>query len=177
MARHTLLDFYADLSQTAGDFVVYDDGYRAWTFTYGEIAAAAAAFAGRLRAAAIGTDSKVVLWSENRAEWLAVLWGCLLEGVVLVPVDYRSPAELVLRIAEIVDAKAIVVGETVEAPQTPRPVWPIRQSTAPQSPNPIPHSPSPSAHSPSRTPIPHRPRRSPRSSSLPAPPPIRKGWC
>jgi long-chain acyl-CoA synthetase len=78
-----------------------------------------------LRAAGIGADDKIVLWCENRAEWIAVLWGCILEGVVVVPVDYRSPAGLALRIADIVAARGIVVGETVEAPATTRPVWPI----------------------------------------------------
>ena len=126
MARRTLLDFFEDLSRIDADFVVSDDGYRAWTFTYGEIAAGARAFALRLRNAGIGAPQKVVLWCENRAEWLAVLWGCLLEGVILVPVDYRSPAELVLRIADIVDAKALVVGQTVGTLDTPRPAWPIR---------------------------------------------------
>ena len=147
MARRTLLDFFEDLSRIEGDFVVYDDGYRAWTFTYREIAARSRTFAGRLRAAAIPSSGKIILWSENRAEWLAVLWGCLLEGVVLVPIDYRSSPELVLRIAEIVDAKAIVVGETVEPPETPRPVWPIRTPDpaprTPHLPSPIPHPASP----------------------------------
>ena len=129
MARRTLLDFFEDLSRTDGDFVVYDDGYRTWTFTYRQVADASHAFAARLRAAGVAPEEKVVLWSENRAEWLAVLWGCLLERVILVPVDYRSSADLVLRIAGIVDAKAVVVGETVGELQTERRVWPIQQAT------------------------------------------------
>ena len=32
MPRRTLIDFYADLSSTAGEFVVYDDGYRSWSY-------------------------------------------------------------------------------------------------------------------------------------------------
>jgi long-chain acyl-CoA synthetase len=124
MARRTLLDFFDDLSALDGTFVVHDDGYRTWSFTYREIAAGARRFAERLKAAGIGRDHKVVLWSENRPEWLVVLWGCLLEGVVLVPIDYRSSPELMLRIADIVDAKAIVVGDVVPSFQTARPVWP-----------------------------------------------------
>jgi long-chain acyl-CoA synthetase len=126
MPRRTLLDFFEDLSRIERDFVVYDDGYRAWTFTYGEIASASRAFAGRLRASGIRSGDKVILWCENRAEWLIVLWGCLLEGAILVPIDYRSSTELVLRIAEIVDARAIVVGEVEQALDTHRPVWPVR---------------------------------------------------
>jgi long-chain acyl-CoA synthetase len=128
MARRTLLDFFDDLARIDRDFVVYDDGYRVRTFSYRNVTGMARAFAARLRTAGIGPDQKVVLWSENCAEWLAVLWSCLLEGVVLVPVDYRSSADLVFRIADIVDAKAIVVGETVAAPEPTRPVWPIQSS-------------------------------------------------
>ncbi len=52
-----------------------------------------------------------MIWSENRPEWLVALWGCLLARVVLVPVDYRASADLVTRIAGIVQAKAVLVGE------------------------------------------------------------------
>ena len=49
MARRTLLDFFDDLARLNGTFVVHDDGYRTWSFTYAEIASAAGAFAARLR--------------------------------------------------------------------------------------------------------------------------------
>ena len=38
MLRRTLIDFYADLSAIDGEFVVYDDGYRSWSYTYAQIA-------------------------------------------------------------------------------------------------------------------------------------------
>lgn len=126
MPPRTLIDVFDDLARTEGDFVVHDDGYRTWTWTYAQVTTAARGFAARLRDAGIGPDDKVVIWSENRAEWIVALWGCILEGVVAVPVDYRSPAGLVLRIADIVEAKAIVTGDTVQAPETARPVWQIR---------------------------------------------------
>ena len=50
MLRRTLIDFYTDLSSTPGEFVVYDDGYRSWSYTYADVTAAARAFAERLRA-------------------------------------------------------------------------------------------------------------------------------
>ncbi len=84
---------------------MHDDGYRTWSYTYAEIVAASRAFAGRLRDAGIEPEQKVVLWCENRPEWIVVLWGCLLEGIILVPIDYRSSPDLMLRIADIVDAK------------------------------------------------------------------------
>lgn len=123
MAWRTLLDFFDDLATVDAPFVAHDDGYRTRRRTYAEIAGDARAFAGRLRDAGIGPHSHVVVWSENRPEWLSTMWGCLLHGVVVVPVDYRSSAELMLRIAAIVDARVIVAGDTVSPFESTRMVW------------------------------------------------------
>jgi long-chain acyl-CoA synthetase len=125
MARRTLLDFFADLSVTDGEFIVFDDGYRTWSYSYRDVAAAARAFAARLRTHDIAKGQTVAVWGENRAEWIIALWGCLLEGVVLVPIDYRASAEFLTRVAGIVDARAIVVGDAVAADDVggERPIW------------------------------------------------------
>jgi long-chain acyl-CoA synthetase len=125
MARRTLLDFFADLSVTDGEFIVFDDGYRTWSYSYRDVAAAARAFAARLRAHDITKGHAVAIWGENRAEWVIALWGCLLEGVVLVPIDYRTSPEFLTRVVGIVDARAIVVGDAVPADDlgVERPVW------------------------------------------------------
>ena len=49
---------------------------------------------------ASGKGQTVAIWGENRAEWIVALWGCLLEGVVLVPIDYRASADFLLRVAD-----------------------------------------------------------------------------
>ena len=126
--RRTLLDFFADVTDDAtkdAQFLVYDDGYRTWTWTYGELAAAARQFATRLRAQGVGAGQAVAIWAENRPEWIAALWGALLEGVVVVPIDYRSSADFLIKVAGIVDAKAILVGEAVDVTHLDggRPVW------------------------------------------------------
>ena len=128
MPRRTLLDFFDDLAALPGEFLVYDDGYRTWSLTYGEVASAARGFAGHLREAGIGKGQAVAIWSENRPEWIVALWGCLLEGVVLVPIDYRASATFLLRVAEIVSARAILSGDVVDTEAlagSERPVWPL----------------------------------------------------
>jgi long-chain acyl-CoA synthetase len=131
MTRRTLLDFFADVTSRDAaknaQFLVYDDGYRTWTWTYGDLAAAARAFAKRLSDAHLTPGQAIAIWSENRPEWIAVLWGALLEGVVLVPIDYRASADFLLKVAGIVDAKAILVGDAVDAPAlgTGRSVWSV----------------------------------------------------
>jgi long-chain acyl-CoA synthetase len=113
MRRDTLLDFLHDFSAHRGDFLVYDDGFRARSYTYGETAAAARAFAARLQMAGVGKGDKVLFWSENRPEWIIALWGCLLNGSVAVPIDYRASQDFLASVARIVDAKVLLVGDDV----------------------------------------------------------------
>ncbi len=130
MTRRTLIDFFDDLAALDGEFLVYDDGYRTWSLTYADTADAARAFAARLREAGIAKGQSVAVWSENRPEWIVALWGCLLEGVILVPIDYRASAAFLARVAEIVSARAILAGEVVDTAALTDPtcpVWPLSE--------------------------------------------------
>ena len=115
MARDTLLDFFADFEAIDDRFLVWDDGYRTHQQSYRDVSRAARGFAAKLHQSGIGKGAKVILWGENRPEWVAALWGCLLEGVVAVPIDFRSTADFVKRIAAIVEARAILAGDSVDA--------------------------------------------------------------
>ena len=138
MARRTLVDFFGDLSATPGEFLVYDDGYRTRSFSYAEAAAAARRFAARLRGDGIVKGQAVAIWSENRPEWIIALWGCVLEGVVVVPIDYRASAAFLLRVAEIVDARVVMVGDIVDTESlgTSRTIWPLSELRGEPSPPP-----------------------------------------
>jgi len=128
MPRRTLIDFFDDLATIDGDFLVYDDGYRTWSLSYGDVARAAQAFAARLKSAQITRGESVAIWSENRPEWIVAFWGCLLEGVVIVPIDYRTSDAFLVKVAGIVNARAILVGEVVDSSTlsaSGRPVWPL----------------------------------------------------
>src|SRR4029079_3265002 len=56
---------------------------------------------------------KVVFWSENRPEWIVAFWGCLLRGIVVVPIDYRASPDFLARVAQIVAARLILIGQDV----------------------------------------------------------------
>ena len=81
-ARATLIDFFDDATTRTGPFLVHDDGYRTRTFRYDEVGAAARRLAGRLHAAGLTKGDAVVLWGENRPEWIVAFWACLLRGIV-----------------------------------------------------------------------------------------------
>ena len=81
------------------------------SYSYAEIARAARGFAARLQSAGLGRGDKVVFWSENRPEWIIALWGCLLNGSIAVPIDYRASQDFLTKVVRIVDAKLILLGD------------------------------------------------------------------
>jgi long-chain acyl-CoA synthetase len=113
VVRDTLIDFFADLSLARGEFLVHDDGFRSKSFSYAEVARAARGFAAALHDRGIRKGDKVVFWSENRPEWIVAFWGCLLRGIVVVPIDYRASPDFLARVAHIVAAKLILIGQDV----------------------------------------------------------------
>lgn len=129
MPRDTLIDYFDDLSRAKGPFLVYDDGFRARSHSYAEVGRAARRFASRLADAGVRKGDKVVFWSENRPEWVVAFWGCLLGGVIVVPIDYRASPEFLARITARVAAKLVLVGEDV--PPVPQllgvPVWRLHE--------------------------------------------------
>src|SRR5579863_1304400 len=135
MPRDTLLDFFHDFAALNDEFLIYDDGFQARHYRYREIAERARAFAARLREAGIGRDEKVILYGENRPEWIVALWGCLLEGVIAVPIDYRSSREFVERVQTIVAARMVLTGDEPGmydglAPSSEQPVTISKDQTA-----------------------------------------------
>lgn len=116
MARDSLLDFFEDISRSDDTFIVHDDGYRVRRASYREVAAAARSFGRKLVEAGVAPGDKVVIWSENRTEWVVAFWACLLIRAVVVPVDFRASGELLSRISGIVRAKIVLTGNEGEVP-------------------------------------------------------------
>ena len=101
----SLAAFFEIWRRNRGEFLRYEGDLAASRLTYEEAARAATAFARKLRAAGIAKGERILFWGENRPEWVVALWGSLLEGVVAVPIDFRSSANMVERIAGIVGAR------------------------------------------------------------------------
>jgi long-chain acyl-CoA synthetase len=111
--RETLIDFFRDLVTIRGEFLVYDDGYRRRGHTYEAAGRAARGFAARLATAGLRKGDKVVFWGENRPEWIVCYWACLISGVIVVPIDYRSSSDFVRKVRALVDARVVLIGEDV----------------------------------------------------------------
>ena len=129
VARDTLIDFFHDLARARGEFLIYDDGFRSRTYTYEHVGRAASGFAARLHEAGLRKGDKVIFWSENRPEWIVAFWGCLLGGIVVVPIDYRASPDFLARVSRIVAARLVLVGQDLPPPgeAAGAPVWRLHE--------------------------------------------------
>ena len=121
--RQNLVELFHEFSDFDSEYLRYDDGLRTWSYTYSAVGLAARHFAKRLESAGIRKGDKVVIWSENRPEWVAAFWGCALSGVIVVPVDYRDSCSFVEHVQEIVAARLVLIGDDV--------VWNVREQASP----------------------------------------------
>jgi long-chain acyl-CoA synthetase len=88
--------------------VVVHRGNRRYRTTYGELAELAGRFAAELERRGVAVGERVVLWGENSAEWISVFFGCLMRGVIVVPLDATGSSEFGDRIVKDVSPKLIV---------------------------------------------------------------------
>ena len=128
MVRDTLIDFFDDRLRSAAEFFVHDDGYLVRRYAYDDVRGAAIGFASRLAAAGLGAGDKVLFWGENRPEWIIAFWGCLLRGVIVVPIDYRASADFLGRVGALVGARVLLTGDEVHPPaQSGFDVWSLSE--------------------------------------------------
>jgi len=148
MTRETLLDFFDERLRSDAEFFVHDNGYRIRHYSYAAVRRAAVDFAARLAAAGVGAGDKVLFWSENRPEWVMAFWGCLLRGVVVVPIDCRASARFLRTVGQLVNARVLLVGDEVEPPaELGLDVWrlgELSETTGAHAP------PMPTGHTPAR---------------------------
>jgi long-chain acyl-CoA synthetase len=75
-----------------------------WTYRY--FAAQCRRIGRGLLAAGLGKGDRVVLWAENRPEWMAIWAGVTAAGMVIVPVDFLVSEEECRNIIKITGARA-----------------------------------------------------------------------
>ena len=92
-------------AQTA---VVVHRGNRSYATTYGELAELAGRSATQIDRLGIVPGDRILLWGENSAEWIGVFFGCLLRGVIVVPLDAAGSSDFANRIVKDVSPKLIV---------------------------------------------------------------------
>lgn len=110
--RQSLASLLDDFDRHARDTaIVAPRGLRQRKTAYGELAALARRFAAELANRGIVKGDRVLIWGENGAEWVAVFFGCVLRGVLPVPVDFAGARDFVQRVEREVSPKLIAGDE------------------------------------------------------------------
>ncbi len=108
-SRAHLATLIADFEKHARDVaIVAPRGVRQQRVSYGQLAKLTRRFGAELERRAIGKGDRVVLWGENCAEWVAAFFGCVMRGVVPVPVDFGGTLAFVRRVMAEVSPKLVV---------------------------------------------------------------------
>ena len=123
-----LIDFFDRYIRGHTEALVYDDGFRRWSYSGDDVRATAEVFAGRLADAGLRNGDRLLIWSDSRPEWVAAFWGCTLCGVAVIPLDAAASPELVRRIIKVAAPRGILIGDGLQVEQLPSSmfVWRLR---------------------------------------------------
>src|SRR5216117_2705924 len=95
----TLVDLLPDIERLGTrEAVRWSNGFRTWIATYGDLYGKIGAVTRYFEERGVKKGDRVLIWAENRMEWVAVFWACVARGIEAVPVDYRFSPDLVARI-------------------------------------------------------------------------------
>ncbi len=107
--RQHLATLVEDFARLGSDIaIVTPRGLRETKTTYQQLSVLCRRFARELENRAIGKGDRVLIWADNSAEWVAAFFGCVMRGVLAVPIDAASPIDFVERVAGEVTPKLIV---------------------------------------------------------------------
>lgn len=113
-ARAHLASLVDDFERHGSDIaIVARRGLRERRITYSQLARTARRFAATLAQQGIQKGDRILLWGENGDEWVAAFFGCVLRGVLPVPIDFASDAGFARRVQREVSPK-LVAGDAVK---------------------------------------------------------------
>ena len=110
----TLVDTWrAHGSQIA---VVRYVGNRSVRTSYAELVSLAERVAAELGRRGITREERVVLWGGNSAEWIAAFFGCVLRGVLVVPLDATGTPDFARRVLADTSPRLLIGDEALLVP-------------------------------------------------------------
>lgn len=90
-------------------------GNRRLATSYAELATLTGRFSRFLDEHCISPGERVVLWGRNSSQWVAAFFGCVLRGIIAVPLDVAGGAEFASRVVAEVTPRLIVADEELLA--------------------------------------------------------------
>ena len=106
-----LADLFEAVADTVPDRTAVVAGDR--RLTYRELDERANRVAQYLRDVGVVPGQHVGIYAYNCAEWVAVFWGCILRGAVVIPMDRTAAPDFVRRVADQVAPRLAVCSFTV----------------------------------------------------------------
>ncbi len=107
-----LLPEIADLEDH--EAISWSNGFRTITSSYGDLYGTIGAAVNYFERHGIHKGDSVLIWAENRMEWVSVFWACIASGVIAVPVDFRFSKDLIGRIESQSKAKLTIDGSVLD---------------------------------------------------------------
>lgn len=127
----TLLEVLAEIHGLGTrEALRFSNGFRTWKITYDDLYRDIAAFAAYLDRQGLHKGDRVIIWAENRPEWVTAFWASVALGIQVVPVDFRSSIDLVKRIQSEVRARLIVTGDAARPEGIGIPKFPVAEFAA-----------------------------------------------
>ncbi len=81
-----------------------------WSWTYAELWSASLRVASLLRASDVAKGDRVLLWGNNRPEWVAAFFGTLLLGAIAVPIDTQSTEDFLTLVQDATQPRYMFIG-------------------------------------------------------------------
>jgi long-chain acyl-CoA synthetase len=108
--EHSSLVEYFRLFQQHGHEYAYVNRrpYRSIRWTYLQIFETACQLARELEQRGISKSDRVLLCGANSAEWVIAFFGCMLRGIVVVPIDDVATVDFANRVYQQVDARLLI---------------------------------------------------------------------
>src|SRR5688572_14393517 len=114
ITRSTLTSYLDDYLQRGNATVFVERrGLRYVRWSYAQLVLTARRVARELKYRGIVKGERILLCGENSPEWVAVFWGCVLHGSVVVPLDKDSAADFAVTVNLQTQAKLIFASTSV----------------------------------------------------------------
>ena len=112
----TLGDLLSDAARAFPTNValVMKPGVRRRVTTYRELERLALRCARYLEERGIGKGDRVMIWAPNMPQWVALYFGCMKIGAILVPLDIRTEPQFAAAVARQTEPKLLVASRLTE---------------------------------------------------------------
>ena len=107
----TLLDDFRRYGRDRA--VVSHIGNRSLPSSYAELADLSARFAAEYTRRGIAAGDRIVLWGQNSAPWIAAFYGCVLRGILVVPLDAAGDPRFAQRVIAETSPRLLVGDATL----------------------------------------------------------------